>query len=179
MPVDMNRIFRYRAILTDRQMGFALAMIVRCWEAEEAGFGVYAPFEWIKAQYGHHKSDLEVQQALWCGALWWSDQDCMLYSPYVLELAGRSTPRSPIPKWMKRHALERALRWGEHSDSLACHFCECDVTDGPFHYDHLLPLSRGGINHPCNIVVSCPTCNLAKAARTEDEFEALRREAAQ
>jgi 5-methylcytosine-specific restriction endonuclease McrA len=39
-----------------------------------------------------------------------------------------------------------------------------------YHVDHLVPLSRGGHNNPSNLVISCPTCNLKKHAKTPDEF---------
>ena len=36
--------------------------------------------------------------------------------------------------------------------------------------DHILPLSRGGLNTQDNIVASCSICNKSKGAQTEEEF---------
>ena len=39
-----------------------------------------------------------------------------------------------------------------------------------YHVDHVIPLSRGGSNGPENLVISCPLCNLRKAAKHPMEF---------
>lgn len=36
-----------------------------------------------------------------------------------------------------------------------------------FHFDHIIPLSAGGLNTADNIVLSCPNCNLKKARTTD------------
>ena len=41
-----------------------------------------------------------------------------------------------------------------------CFYCN-QVID-KYHIEHIVPLSRGGYHHPCNITLSCPTCNLHK-----------------
>lgn len=43
-----------------------------------------------------------------------------------------------------------------------CHYCGKDCT-GDFHWDHFIPISKGGPDAPWNLVVSCPTCNLSKS----------------
>lgn len=40
-----------------------------------------------------------------------------------------------------------------------------------WHADHFIPLSRGGTNHPENIVVACAACNLQKHAQMPWEFK--------
>lgn len=53
-----------------------------------------------------------------------------------------------------------------------CHYCGCRVgnTAGKWHADHFIPLSKGGTNHPENIVIACPHCNLTKHDRLPWDF---------
>lgn len=77
--------------------------------------------------------------------------------------------------------VERRIRWHHGSryipidvreavilrDGFRCRYCgeQCEN----IHLDHVLPWSRGGCHTTSNIVVSCPTCNLRKSAKTPDE----------
>jgi len=52
-----------------------------------------------------------------------------------------------------------------------CFYCErqlASIQDG--HFDHVVPLSRGGSDGPENLVFACPGCNWRKHARTPAEF---------
>lgn len=51
----------------------------------------------------------------------------------------------------------------------------CGSIQGPFHFDHIFPVSRGGRNEPSNLVVACDTCNISKNDRTLVEWVALMR----
>lgn len=42
----------------------------------------------------------------------------------------------------------------------------CGSIQGPFHNDHLFPVSRGGSNDVSNLVIACASCNLSKSDRT-------------
>lgn len=42
------------------------------------------------------------------------------------------------------------------------------------HFDHRIPLSRGGSNGPENIVASCPPCNLSKGSKMPWEMKSAR-----
>lgn len=46
----------------------------------------------------------------------------------------------------------------------------CDSGEGPFHLDHVVPVSRGGSNSIDNLVVACAACNLSKGDRTPEEW---------
>lgn len=46
----------------------------------------------------------------------------------------------------------------------------CGDTEGPFDFDHILPVSRGGSGDPSNLTVACATCNRSKGARTLREW---------
>lgn len=49
-----------------------------------------------------------------------------------------------------------------------CVYCGCN--EGPFHNDHLFPISKGGTDTPSNIVLACASCNLSKSDRTLREW---------
>lgn len=50
-----------------------------------------------------------------------------------------------------------------------CWWCGCKLGID-YHADHLTPLARGGTNHPENIVVSCPKCNISRQAKLPWEW---------
>lgn len=61
-------------------------------------------------------------------------------------------------------------RDGDH-----CRYCAAPVNwrdrKGPTGgtYDHVIPVSQGGDEHPDNLVVACRRCNLAKGGRTPEQ----------
>ncbi len=68
--------------------------------------------------------------------------------------------REAIPAHVRREVLAR--------DGERCAYC--GSTDGPFHLDHVVPVSRGGHSRPDNLVVACVPCNLSKGAKTPTEW---------
>ncbi len=50
-------------------------------------------------------------------------------------------------------------------DGHVCHICGLDVATDDVHFDHVIPLSKGGAHSMENIKVSHSKCNLRKAAR--------------
>jgi 5-methylcytosine-specific restriction endonuclease McrA len=50
-----------------------------------------------------------------------------------------------------------------------CHYCNQQIT-GVFHFDHAIPVARGGTNDIENLRVACESCNSKKQAMTESEF---------
>lgn len=62
--------------------------------------------------------------------------------------------REPIPAYLRRRILAR--------DDNACRYC--GSMDGPFHMDHVMPVSKGGPTTQGNLVTACETCNLRKGA---------------
>jgi hypothetical protein len=73
-----------------------------------------------------------------------------------------ATPRLPDREWWP-------LRWSIiQRDGEVCRYCGDDI--GPFCVDHVVPLSRGGANHPNNLVVACIPCNSSKNDRLLSEW---------
>lgn len=48
-----------------------------------------------------------------------------------------------------------------------CYYCSAP---DPTHVDHQVPLSRGGSNHPLNLVPCCQSCNLSKGSKLDCEW---------
>jgi hypothetical protein len=71
------------------------------------------------------------------------------------ELLCIAPDRPPISDAMRQRILRR--------DGGACRYC--GKSDGPFHMDHVLPVSKGGRTNMRNLVTACETCNLRKGAQ--------------
>lgn len=50
----------------------------------------------------------------------------------------------------------------------------CGTTSGPFEFDHILPVSKGGSNGASNLTLACLPCNRSKGGRTLSEWMASR-----
>lgn len=53
-----------------------------------------------------------------------------------------------------------------------CTYCGTGIRN-EYHVEHKTPLSRGGNNSAENIHLTCPTCNLRKHVKTDEEFRKL------
>jgi hypothetical protein len=63
----------------------------------------------------------------------------------------------------KREPLNKALRYYiSRRDKSKCFHCGKDVVASG-HIDHIFPVSSGGKNYRCNLVLSCKRCNLSKS----------------
>lgn len=51
-----------------------------------------------------------------------------------------------------------------------CWFCGIDLAAEDVSIDHLHPLRQGGNNDTDNLVACCPPCNVAKGARTLEQY---------
>jgi hypothetical protein len=54
-------------------------------------------------------------------------------------------------------------------DDFRCQYCDRQLTYRESTIDHIMPRSRGGLNHWNNCVASCKTCNRRKGDRTPTE----------
>lgn len=68
--------------------------------------------------------------------------------------------RKNFPEWLKKAVFFR--------DRGRCVFCHADLsgllnTDFKRHLDHIVPLYLWGTNDPCNIQLTCESCNLKKS----------------
>lgn len=79
--------------------------------------------------------------------------------------------------WMKRRALLNGARinlskirdWIKLVKSkpiIRCYYCDKLVSTSRIHFDHIVPLSKGGVHSVDNLCVACSSCNLSKKAKT-------------
>lgn len=61
-------------------------------------------------------------------------------------------------------------KWILETYGKVCHLCG-DEMEGEMHWDHVIPLSRGGDHVTENIRPAHPSCNLQKYNRLPDEYE--------
>lgn len=69
-------------------------------------------------------------------------------------------PRTRIPQWAKNAIF--------HRDKGMCVQCGADLTrlvnqQNALHFDHIIPLAKGGMNDITNLQLLCETCNLKKS----------------
>ena len=50
-----------------------------------------------------------------------------------------------------------------------CKYCGTDIIDN-YHIDHIYPISKGGLHDITNLQLICPTCNMSKGNKSEEEF---------
>lgn len=60
----------------------------------------------------------------------------------------------------------RRLIW--ERDSGICYLCGDETGSTGFELDHLVPISRGGDNHPNNLAVTHQRCNRSRGTRIEE-----------
>ena len=68
--------------------------------------------------------------------------------------------RKSIPSWVKNAVF--------HRDKGRCVYCNTDLTGivnclTARNFDHIVPLDLFGTNDPCNIQLTCETCNKSKS----------------
>lgn len=51
-----------------------------------------------------------------------------------------------------------------------CAYCGCDLSESGKHLDHIIPIAKGGKHTANNVHWTCPTCNLSKGDKLEEEW---------
>jgi hypothetical protein len=75
-----------------------------------------------------------------------------------LEEAEKPDERRGIPKRLRNYIFGR--------DGSSCRYCG-NIAE---HCDHVIPVVKGGDNHPDNLVAACAPCNLSKGSKTLAEW---------
>jgi len=79
---------------------------------------------------------------------------------------------------LKRRARKRSVDTGEVTnafletlyDQPICHYCHKETDRSLRSVDHVVPISKGGIHHPSNLVMACQSCNSAKRDKSLERF---------
>ncbi len=95
---------------------------------------------------------------VWSAAVSWAGHERAATRRYRFEPAVRRRP--PRLEW------EEMLRLANHR----CFYCGEVRLSRELNAEHVVPVIRGGVSLPVNIVVSCQSCNLRKATMTGREF---------
>lgn len=77
------------------------------------------------------------------------------------------------PTQGRRRFPTEVRKAAERREKGACAYC--GTTDGPFHLDHVLPITRGGLDEPGNLTLACRSCNTSKGDKTLLEWVAFLR----
>lgn len=122
-----------------------------------------------KAYYAKHKDEITAykvvhyaanrEQAIARTATWKRDNPERVATNHAARRSHEALPKD-----------ERAVST-EHRKKIKddrCYYCEQHTET--MHYDHVLPLSRGGTDHYWNIVRACSVCNLRKGSKTDLEY---------
>ena len=95
---------------------------------------------------------------------------------YCKTFKGKSTR---IKAKNKRRALKRNCIHEDYSSWLkevkslknfTCHWCNEVFSIDKLHIDHVVPLSKGGIDTKDNVVCACSSCNNKKYTKLPEEF---------
>lgn len=136
---------------------------------------------WAKRQDGYRKANPEVVAKEREADREYRKRPEVRAAIYARHALEETDPESPRYKRMK--ARKRRLSSAERSqvdvgvnvtrhqlqDRLAyyggaCWMCGADTSQVGLHWDHVKPLSRGGVDLASNLRPSCPPCNMSKGA---------------
>lgn len=91
---------------------------------------------------------------------WYNDNLCRVKANNIRNRAGSANAAGTCT------AEQLKARFDYYGNK--CYNCGSDEN---LHADHRIPLSRGGSNHPANLIPLCQSCNCSKHTKTETEFK--------
>lgn len=62
-------------------------------------------------------------------------------------------------------AVNRFIEHIRSKKRVRCYYCADVVSGSSVHFDHIMPLAKGGSHSPENLCASCPSCNLKKGTK--------------
>lgn len=118
-------------------------------------------------QYREENSDKRKAQH----KRWWDTTGLQWKREYL-----KKHPGLEVAMAHKRRALQRAatinlshiqewMNYVKSKDSAVCYYCQQQIAREQIHFDHIVPLSRGGAHSVENLCVACASCNLSKNSK--------------
>lgn len=118
----------------------------RCWPKRQ---------EYARAYYQKHKEDLKR------ASLKHYRNNKERHFEY-----GRKRRALKMKATVNLTAIKEFIRRVKSKPTVVCYYCESVVPTNAMHFDHIIPLIKGGSHSVENLCASCPTCNLTKNAST-------------
>lgn len=88
-----------------------------------------------------------------------------------------ATSRTGTAEWLNVSAL--VLREAQGNGQTRCIYCPAILdyenrrAPNGAQVDHIIPHSRGGSDHPSNLIVCCRTCNISKGNRSAPKSKTI------
>jgi hypothetical protein len=136
--------------------------------------------EWAKADLGLTDAEwAETSADLYERGLMWETGDNLdnldrvqTIATHPLCMATTAPVNRPKPKdWERLRALVTKRLYTDYGLKPHCLYCRAEGV--PLELEHMLPLARGGSNHPLNLGLACKPCNSSKGSKTYEEWKAL------
>lgn len=135
----------------------------------------------------------ELEKNLKAGLFWQTDEEkkarnvvilakrqTKSYKEYHRQFTKQWTKRNPEKAYItssKRRALKKQASVNlasikqfvlsvKSKKTVKCYYCTRRVRSNSIHFDHIVPLSKGGAHSVDNLCVSCADCNLKKHDKT-------------
>lgn len=70
----------------------------------------------------------------------------------------------------KAKELKKSRWWQNKIQITSCYYCNVELNSDTATMDHVVPISRGGLSKPGNLVPACHQCNLNKRSMTAVEW---------
>jgi 5-methylcytosine-specific restriction endonuclease McrA len=147
------------------------------WEAENQERRAKRHKEWAR----ENKETRNAYRQQWCKEnadliASWPSKSPEAQSEYMRQYRKRHREvllmRNRINQHQRRAGLgytkEDVYQMYEDQQGLCC-YCETPLF-GVFEIDHMMPISKGGLNDWENIAIACPLCNHRKSAKTPLQF---------
>lgn len=162
-----------RLLKTQRSSAIGCVIVLWHWALESAPEGNLSPFspQEIADVVGWEGNPQDLIHALvHCGIgndpgfLEYDDGRLMIHGWFARDGLLRINWDNRLPRGEWDVLREMVFR----RDNYTCRYC--GSTAGPFHCDHVIPVSRGGSNEMKNLATACAACNLSKHDKTPEEW---------
>lgn len=112
--------------------------------------------EYMRDYMRKNRAKLVARSAAWKKANPERAKTLAVHSSHLRRTRLVQTPK--LQRDQARSMMQRERKKKTH----VCYYCKSRFK-GTMHWDHVMPVSKGGTHSPDNLCVACPDCNLRKA----------------